>query len=131
MNRIDPEKLNWDNLKVFHTVAYTGHFGEAGRILNLSQPTVSKQISELEKEVGVKLIERTRGSRSTPVTPYGQIFLELTSNFYLLLKESIETLEDSERIAGEIKIATAKGFGISWLFPKLLDFKIQYPHITF
>jgi len=49
------------------TVADTGSFQEAAKLLNLAQPTLSQHISKLEESLGVQLIERRRsGSQATP-----------------------------------------------------------------
>ena len=41
--------MDWDKLRVFHAVAEAGSFTHAGEILNLSQSSVSRQVSSLEQ----------------------------------------------------------------------------------
>ena len=48
-------------------------FTKAAMLLGVSQPTVSNNVSELEKELGVKLFERLHGE--TLLTPEGQVFM--------------------------------------------------------
>ena len=51
-------------LKVFMAIAETGSFTKAAKILGVSQPAVSQNISALEKELGVNLVCRSRGEAS-------------------------------------------------------------------
>ncbi len=61
-------------LKVFVTLAADRSFTKAAASLRVSQPAVSQNISELEKQFGVKLFDRQRGE--VVLTPSGEIFLE-------------------------------------------------------
>ena len=63
-------------LKVFVTSAAERSFTKAAAVLRVSQPAVSQNISELEKQFGIKLFERLRGE--VVLTPAGEIFLEKT-----------------------------------------------------
>ena len=50
--------MDWDKLKIFHTVAESGSFTKASTILNLSQSAISRQIQSLENELKIHLFER-------------------------------------------------------------------------
>lgn len=65
--------MNIENLRGFVTVAETLNFRSAAEQLFLSQPGLSRQIAELEKELGVPLLERT--TRSVHLTPAGEACL--------------------------------------------------------
>ena len=48
--------MDWDKLKIFHTVAEASSFTKASTILNLSQSAISRQIQALESDLKVQLI---------------------------------------------------------------------------
>ena len=50
--------MDWDKLKIFHTVAEAGSFTKATVNLNLSQSAISRQIQSLEQELKTQLFER-------------------------------------------------------------------------
>ena len=61
-------------MRSFVVLAETLHFGRAAERLHLSQPPLSRQIAALEKDLGVRLLERN--SRQAALTPAGRRFLE-------------------------------------------------------
>ena len=60
-------------LKVFVTLSLEKSFTRTAEVLHISQPAVSQNISELEKQLGVKLFDRLRGE--VALTPAGELFL--------------------------------------------------------
>ena len=50
--------MDWDKLKIFHTVAEASSFTKASTVLNLSQSAISRQIQTLENELKIHLFER-------------------------------------------------------------------------
>ncbi len=67
--QLRPTRLTLRQLTYFDAVARHRHFGRAAEACNVSQPALSVQIQELEKELGVILVERGRGS--VALTPRG------------------------------------------------------------
>jgi len=72
--------LNLDQLQAFATVTELASFTAAARRLNLSQSTISVQIRELERKLGVKLIERM--GKQAHLTPPGQELLEAAQRIF-------------------------------------------------
>lgn len=60
-------------LSSFMAVAQFKHFGKAAKAVHATQPGVSQHIAKLERQLGFKLIERTK--RSVALTPAGEVFL--------------------------------------------------------
>ena len=63
--------MDWDKIRIFHAVAKAGSFTGAGEDLNLSQSSVSRQISTLEDSLGVTLFHRH--ARGLILTEQGEI----------------------------------------------------------
>lgn len=73
-------------LRIFLTVAQEGGFTRAASVLGITQPSVSQNIAELERLVGVKLFERQR--TEVILTPAGRIFKEHAEKILTTYAES-------------------------------------------
>ncbi len=75
-------------IQAFLAVVSYGSVTEAANSLFLSQSTLSHRLAELEREVGVNLIERGRGQRSLSLTAYGQEFLTIARRWEDLIHDT-------------------------------------------
>jgi LysR family transcriptional regulator, hca operon transcriptional activator len=82
------------HLRYFVTVAETGSFTRAAEILHTAQPSLSRQIKDLEHEVGTELLRRN--SRMLKPTPAGAVFLEEAR---LVLAQSERAVERARQVA--------------------------------
>jgi DNA-binding transcriptional LysR family regulator len=114
-------------LRSFIVLAERLHFGEAARLLRLSQPALSKQIRQLEDEVGAPLFDRGRhGARLTEV---GSLFAEEARR---LVQQAEAALEQGRRAArGEVgRLAIGFGFSTVMLVPRVISkFRLRYPGV--
>lgn len=120
--------MNWDKLRIFHTVARAGSFTNAGRILNLSQSAISRQIHQLEQSLGVVLFHRH--ARGLLLTEQGEILKKATDEIArkLLLLEG--QLTDTRRLPkGPLVITVSNFIGTTWLADRLKKFQDLYPDI--
>lgn len=70
--------LDESRLRIFLAVAQTGSFSRAARQFNITQPAVSQNIAELEKNFGIKLF--VRGNGAVELTPEGRVFRNYAEN---------------------------------------------------
>ena len=85
-------------LRYFVTVAETLHFGHAARRLNLTQPPLNRQVAALEKDLGVRLLERH--ARAAVLTPAGRQFLADARVVLASLDQACRNAKRAER--GEV-----------------------------
>lgn len=91
-------------LRSFHAVMLHGGFSSAARQLNLSQPTVSDQVRQLESWFDVRLFERRK--RSVVPTELGTRLYEVTRRLFELEAEAVELLSESRALrTGSLRVA--------------------------
>jgi DNA-binding transcriptional LysR family regulator len=102
------------HLRYFVAVAEELHFRRAAERLHISQPPLSEQISQLEDELGARLLERSRG-REVRLTVAGAAFLEEARKILLHVAEAAEIVHRAS--LGEIgtlrvSLAPAMAYGV-------------------
>jgi len=111
-------------------VARLGSFSAAAKVLNLSPPSVSRIVGELEEELGIRLFNRT--TRRVALTPEGREFAQRSET----ILEEIESLRDtaqerSKGTSGRLVVSSSVAFGNEMLAPAIPAFLSQYPEIEF
>ncbi len=121
--------MEWDKLRVFHTVAVAMSFTRAGELLNLSQSAISRQIGALEEHLQVSLFHRH--ARGLLMTEQGEILFKTVSDILSKLSAAENALlETRERPRGPLKVTAPIAFGTIWLTPLMREFGESYPDIT-
>lgn len=121
-------KMDWDKLRIFHSVAEAGSFTRAGDRLNLSQSAVSRQISALEASLGVTLFHRH--ARGLLLTEKGEMLYRTAREVFSRVGMAEALLkEDQQRPSGPLTITTTVGLGSTWLTPRIHEFVGLYPDI--
>lgn len=122
--------MNLIQLQYFAAVVEEGSISAAARRLHLSQPPLSIQIRNLEKEYGVKLLDR--GARRARVTPAGEVLYEYAVR---ILEMTYAAEDDLESLKAGQQTSLRLGIISSGECPELLqglaDFRRQYPDIVF
>lgn len=118
------------HLETFVKIAELKSFTKAAEELFLTQPTVSKQIVDLERYFGVKLIDRTK--RTVALTRAGEILLRYAKDFLGLKKETIDAIAAFKGLQkGDITVGASNIPGV-YILPGLLNiFKQQHNGIRF
>ena len=121
--------MDWDKLRIFHSVADAGSFTHAGETLNLSQSAVSRQIGALEENLGVMLFHRH--ARGLILTEQGETLYRTAHDVSARLAMTEAMITDAaEKPRGELKVTTTVGFGSTWLTPRIREFTEHYPDVT-
>jgi len=120
--------MDWDKLKIFHTVAEASSFTKASTILNLSQSAISRQIQSLENELKIKLFERH--ARGLVMTSNGE-YLYKTAHEVISKLKAVEANLSSEKdkLNGKLTVTTVVSFGTTWLTPRIQEFMTLNPEI--
>jgi LysR family hydrogen peroxide-inducible transcriptional activator len=105
-------------LRYFLAVAEMGNFTRAAEKHNISQPSLSQQIKNLERELGHKLFHRL-GRRSVP-TEAGQVFLDRVRRILLAVEDASKELKDSPTLERRIKVGAVPTLA-PYLLPSLLE----------
>ena len=94
-------------LKYFITVAREESFSKAAKLLNVSQPALSKQIKDLEDEYKITLFNRT--TRTVSLTEEGRLFKEQAIEILNLVDRSEDYLRNNKKyISGNIHIGCSE-----------------------
>jgi len=120
--------MDWDKLRIFHSVASAGSFTHAGQMLTLSQSAVSRQISALEEEITTPLFQRH--ARGLTLTDEGEMLYAAVSDVLTRLAQAEEALKNvREAPRGVLKITSSHGIGTYWLVPRLDEFLKECPEV--
>ncbi|MDC3152348.1 LysR family transcriptional regulator [Pelagibacteraceae bacterium] len=120
--------MDWDKLKIFHTVAEASSFTKASTILNLSQSAISRQIQSLENDLKIKLFERH--ARGLALTDNGKYLFKTAHEVITKLKDVESNLsEEKDKLTGKISVTTVVSFGTTWLTPRIQEFMSLHPNI--
>ena len=120
--------MDWDKLRIFHSVADAGSLTHAGETLHLSQSAVSRQIRALEESLSVTLFHRH--ARGLNLTEQGELLFDATSEMSKKLESAEARIRDSEdEVYGELKVTTTVGFGTLWLAPRIGRLYDRFPDL--
>ena len=109
MSTIDrvAHRLKLRDLRLLDAVVRARSMARAAAQLNLTQPAVSKAVSELEHTLGVRLLDRSR--QGIEPTPHGRALLRRGTTIFDELRQGVSELESlSDPTAGEVRIATTE-----------------------
>lgn len=117
------------HLRYFQAVGEALSFTRAAAQLRVAQPALSRQVQDLEDEIGVDLLRRSR--RGVKLTAEGKLFLEEVRS---LLKQTDDAVEKVRALArgqyGELHIGYAAGPTAELLAPALSAFQKAFPQVN-
>lgn len=117
-------------LRYFLAVAREGSISKAADYLNMTQPPLSRQLIELEEEVGAKLL--IRGNRKITLTEEGMLLRKrATEIINLVEKTESELLSSKEIVNGEVYIGSGETDAIRMIAKVSKEMQIDYPNIRY
>ncbi|MDN6134485.1 MAG: LysR family transcriptional regulator, partial [Brevibacterium sp.] len=120
--------MNLEQLASFVEVADTGHFTKAAATLHLAQPSLSRQISTLEKELGSELFHRAHGHIS--LTAAGETLLPSARR---MLADAEAVRRDMDELAGlrkgRIRLGATPTLCVSLVAEAISDFHHEHPGV--
>lgn len=117
-------------LQYFMAVAKHENITKAAEELHLTQPRLSRQLTDLEEELGVQLL--VRGKRKTQLTEAGLMFKTRAQEILSLTEKTKEQFAKlDELVAGDIYIGAGETEAMACLAKVLAPLRRSYPHIRF
>jgi DNA-binding transcriptional LysR family regulator len=123
-------RLKLRELQVFDTVVRCGSMAKAASLLHVTQPAVSKAIGELERAIGVRLLDRN--PQGIEPTVYGRALVKRGIAIFDELEEGVKEIQFlADPTAGEVRIGCGEAFGAG-LLPAILErLGRKYPRIAY
>ena len=120
--------VDFKGLETFVWVVALGSFRGAAQKLNTTQPAISHRITQLEDELGAKLL--TRESRNIAPTVQGRRLLPYAEKIIAMRAEMMASLRDSSQMRGVIRLGVAETIVQTWLPDFIKEVSRQHPHLS-
>jgi DNA-binding transcriptional LysR family regulator len=118
-----------DQLRILKAIAAEGSFKRAADSLYVSQPAVSLQVQNLERQLDVPLFDR--GGRRAQLTEAGYLLLNYGEKILTLCQETCRALEDLQNLQGGTLIVGASQTTGTYLLPRMMGmFRQRYPDVA-
>ena len=118
-----------DQLRILKAIAAEGSFKRAADSLYVSQPAVSLQVQNLEKQLSVPLFDR--GGRRAQLTEAGHLLLDYGEKVLSLCQETCRAIEDLQNLQGGTLIVGASQTTGTYLLPRMIGmFRHKYPDVS-
>ena len=116
-------------LKYFVAIIDCGSLSGAAREVFVAQSALSKQVLELEKELGVQLLHRSRNGVSA--TDPGKVFYEYAQGILKHLQDArVAVLDSAQTLSGSVVVALPQSVASPLALPLLRAVAARYPHIS-
>ncbi len=118
-----------DQLRILKAIAAEGSFKRAADSLYVSQPAVSLQVQNLERQLDVPLFDR--GGRRAQLTEAGHLLLSYGEKILTLCQETCRAIEDLQNLQGGTLIIGASQTTGTYLLPRMMGlFRQRYPDVS-
>lgn len=118
----------FSSIPIFISVVENGSFSSAAQSLNITKSAVSKRITQLEDELGIRLLNRT--TRKLSLTEAGQRYYQYVIQAYSLAQQGIDAVTELQgQPRGRLKLTAPMSFGVLHIAPLIAEFMTLYPEV--
>ncbi|MFK7977932.1 MAG: LysR family transcriptional regulator [Halioglobus sp.] len=119
----------WEGIEEYICVVESGSFTAAAEHMGVSKSYVSKQVSQLEDRLGVRLLQRT--TRRLTLTESGNTFFGYCKDMSEQFERAESTLSDMQQSPkGTLRLALNSRYGTNYMAAAVADFSRKYPDLT-
>lgn len=117
-------------LRYFLAICQEGNMSRAAQALHVTQPTLSRQMADLERELGCELL--VRGSRTVTPTEKGLYLRRRAEEIVALADQTTSDLRrDDDVIEGDVSIGAGESEGMRVVAARVRAFRERHPHVRF
>jgi DNA-binding transcriptional LysR family regulator len=120
--------VDFKSIETFLWVVTLGSFRAAGEKLNTTQPAISQRIAQLERELGVKLLNRDH--RVASPTPSGRQLMVYAEKLMGLRSEMMAEVSDRSAMRGVLRLGVAETIVHTWLSQLIKSVNTAYPNLS-
>src|SRR6201998_3464864 len=120
--------LDFRSIETVLWVVTLGSFRGAGQRLNTTQPAISQRIAQLERELGVKLLNRDH--RVASPTPSGRQLMVYAEKLMGLRSEMMAEVSDRSAMRGVLRLGVAETIVHTWLPRLVKSVNIDHPNLS-
>ncbi|KJS41237.1 MAG: hypothetical protein VR71_19265 [Roseovarius sp. BRH_c41] len=117
------------SLLVFEAAARLSSFSKAAQAFNISQPSASRNIAQLEADIGQALF--IRGAKGAALTEAGKaLFLAVSGGFGRMSEVITQLQGQQDRADREVVLSLSNAFVTNWLGPRFAEFVASFPDVA-
>ena len=117
----------FENIKIFIEIVDAGSFSQAAENLQIHRPAVTKAVQQLEKESGVRLLQRT--TRRIYLTPEGEEFYRRSKPLLAQADDLLESFSPDRPLHGQLRVDMPIAFARLVVVPNLPSFYAAHPEL--
>ncbi|KRN28082.1 hypothetical protein IV38_GL001532 [Lactobacillus selangorensis] len=114
-------------LQNYITIADLGNITAAAKLLHISQPALSRQLKDLETEMGTSLMERT--NRGITLTDKGELLLNRARELVTLAEKTKQDVKTQNMIGGDLYIGAGETQGMRIVAMAVRQLQLKYPDV--
>ena len=116
------------SLFAFESAARTLNFTDAGALLNVTQPAISKNIAALEAHLGTRLFLRERSGLK--LTSDGETLYRALHLSFAAIEVAIDQISHNIPQKNVLTLSLSTSFAAHWLIPQMPEFRRDFPDVT-